>query len=185
MATVRISPLSDNSIEISGSTQEINNAISAPGIIPTGAIFYFSNNTIPLGYLKANGAAVSRGAYSALFSAIGTLYGSGDGATTFNLPDLRGDAARCWDDSRGVDSGRAIGTFQDQSWKTWWVTERGAGWNTGYTHTLGQVPQSAVNAYYGNQFTGQWSNPSGAQQYRYGTEQTFGRNRALLACIKY
>ena len=185
MANLRIGAFSDNHIDVSGTTQEIINATGAPGVIPTGAVFYFCNNNIPRGYLKANGAAVSRTTYSDLFTAIGTVYGAGDGSNTFNLPDLRGDASRCWDDARGVDSGRAIGSFQNQSWKTWWITERGFGWNGGYTHTYGQLPANAVNAYVGNQFTGKWENPSGAQQYRYGTEQTFGRNRALLACIKY
>ena len=179
-----MSVLQVGSISIDGTTGVISGAIRAEGIIPVGAIVYFANSSAPTGYLKANGAALNRTTYSALFAAIGTYYGSGS-STSFNIPDLRGEFIRGWDDSRGVDSGRAIGTFQDQSWKTWWVTERGFGWNTGYTHTLGQVPQSAQNGYYGNQFTGEWNNPSGAQQYRYGTEQTFGRNRALLACIKY
>jgi microcystin-dependent protein len=45
--------------------------------------------TSPSGWLLANGNAVSRTTYSALFTAIGTTYGTGDGSTTFNLPDLR------------------------------------------------------------------------------------------------
>jgi microcystin-dependent protein len=46
--------------------------------------------TAPSGWLLANGDAISRTTYSSLFSAIGTTYGTGDGSTTFNLPDLRG-----------------------------------------------------------------------------------------------
>ena len=55
-----------------------------------GKIEYIPFSIVPSGYLKANGAAVSRTAYSNLFAAIGTTYGVGNGSTTFNLPDLRG-----------------------------------------------------------------------------------------------
>lgn len=80
---------------------------------PTGAVYLMATSTVPAGYLKCNGAAVSRTAYRTLFGLIGTSYGAGDGSTTFNLPDLRGEFVRGWDDGRGVDAGRAIGSFQD------------------------------------------------------------------------
>lgn len=54
--------------------------------VPTGTILPFAGGTIPSGFLACNGAAVSRTTYAALFSAIGTTYGSGNGSTTFNLP---------------------------------------------------------------------------------------------------
>nr|WP_308085167.1 phage tail protein [Neisseria polysaccharea] len=82
------------------------------GMIPSGAVMYFAGQTAPTGWLKANGAAVSRTNYAALFAAIGTTYGTGDGRTTFNLPDLRGEFVRGWDDGRGIDSGRALGSAQ-------------------------------------------------------------------------
>lgn len=50
--------------------------------------------------------------YASLYSAIGTVYGAGDGATTFNIPDFRGYFPRGWDHSRGIDSGRAFGSAQ-------------------------------------------------------------------------
>jgi microcystin-dependent protein len=68
--------------------------------------------TPPANYLKCNGALVSRTTYAALFTAIGTLYGAGDGSTTFALPDLRAEFVRGWDDGRGIDTSRAIGTAQ-------------------------------------------------------------------------
>ena len=59
--------------------------------VPSGAISMFAAiTTPPSGWLFCDGAAVSRTTYSALFSAISTTYGSGDGSTTFNVPDLRG-----------------------------------------------------------------------------------------------
>jgi microcystin-dependent protein len=69
-------------------------------------------NTPPTGWLKANGATVSRTTYAQLFSVLGTLYGSGDGSTTFTLPDFRGEFLRAFDDSRGVDASRAFGSAQ-------------------------------------------------------------------------
>lgn len=57
---------------------------------PTGTISMFAGSTAPTGYLLCQGQAVSRTTYSALFAVIGTTYGSGDGSTTFNLPNLQG-----------------------------------------------------------------------------------------------
>lgn len=81
-------------------------------IVGVGAIAFFAKNTAPTGWLKANGAAVSRTTYAALFAAIGTTFGAGDGSTTFNLPDLRGEFLRGWDDGRGVDPGRTFASAQ-------------------------------------------------------------------------
>ena len=58
------------------------------------------------------GSAVSRTQYPALFAAIGTTFGVGDGRTTFNLPDLRGEFVRGWDGGRNIDPGRAFGSAQ-------------------------------------------------------------------------
>lgn len=82
------------------------------GMVPSGTVLYFAGQTAPAGWLKANGAAVSRTAYAALFAAIGTTYGLGDGRSTFNLPDLRGEFIRGWDDGRGVDTPRPMGSAQ-------------------------------------------------------------------------
>ena len=56
--------------------------------IPVGMVGFFAMSTPPPGYLKADGAAVGRETYPDLFAAIGTVFGKGDGETTFNLPDL-------------------------------------------------------------------------------------------------
>ncbi len=57
---------------------------------PAGTILGFAGSIAPGGYLLADGSAISRTTYAALFAVIGTTYGIGDGSTTFNLPDLRG-----------------------------------------------------------------------------------------------
>lgn len=65
----------------------------AQGVAPTGSIVLFAVNIPPTGWLNCDGSAVSRTTYSALFAVLGITYGTGDGSTTFNLPDLRGRTA--------------------------------------------------------------------------------------------
>ncbi|WP_244986260.1 tail fiber protein [Chromobacterium violaceum] len=79
----------------------------------TGQVAFFAMTTPPDGWLPANGAAVSRSTFASLFAAIGTTYGTGDGTTTFNLPDLRGEFVRGWD--ANVDQGRIFGSKQKGS----------------------------------------------------------------------
>lgn len=59
-------------------------------INPAGTVIQYAGTTAPAGFLACDGTAVSRTTYATLFSAIGTTYGTGNGSTTFNLPDLRG-----------------------------------------------------------------------------------------------
>lgn len=69
--------------------QDIQGAVSGD-TLPVGAIMPFGSDTIPDNWLLCNGQAVSRTTYQELFNTIGITYGSGDGFTTFNLPDLQG-----------------------------------------------------------------------------------------------
>lgn len=64
--------------------------VSNGDTLPIGSIIPYGSSTAPSNWLKCDGRAVSRTTYSELFSVIGTLYGSGDGSTTFNLPNLKG-----------------------------------------------------------------------------------------------
>lgn len=80
--------------------------------VPVGSVTMHAANVAPAGWLECSGAAVSRTTYAGLFAAIGTVFGVGDGTTTFNLPDLRGEFVRGWDNSRGVDPARAFGSAQ-------------------------------------------------------------------------
>lgn len=67
---------------------KIENELSL--ISPTGEIRMFAGSTAPTGFLICDGSEVSRTTYSDLFDVIGTTYGTGDGSTTFNLPNLKG-----------------------------------------------------------------------------------------------
>lgn len=68
----------------------INLNLILNSIVPEGTIWEYAGDTAPQGFLFCRGQTVSRTQYKALFDVIGTTYGSGDGSTTFNLPDLRG-----------------------------------------------------------------------------------------------
>lgn len=61
-----------------------------PPAVPPGTIIHYAGRTVPSGWLICNGANVSRTDYAALFAAIGTIYGTGDGVTTFGLPNMGG-----------------------------------------------------------------------------------------------
>jgi microcystin-dependent protein len=64
--------------------------ISTNATAPIGSVQMFAGSTAPSGWFMADGTAVSRTTYASLFAVIGTSYGTGDGSTTFNLPDFQG-----------------------------------------------------------------------------------------------
>lgn len=159
--------------------------LGSPLGVPAGAIGHFAMASAPPGWLKANGAALSRTTYAALFSAIGTTYGTGDGSTTFNLPDLRGEFLRVWDDGRGVDTGRSIGSSQAAQFAA-------------HNHETGQ-PDTGGGSYFGTRApTNATSTPINRDSLvgglvnsntyitsTAGGTETRPRNIALLACIKF
>lgn len=111
----------DSGLTYNPSTNVLSATVTSD-INEVGKVVAFAKSSAPSGFLKCNGAAVSRTTYAALYAAIGTTFGSGDGSTTFNVPDLRGEFVRGWDDARGIDSGRTFGSWQD-------------GQNVSHTHT--------------------------------------------------
>lgn len=238
----------------------LNPALGLAPAVPVGTIIHVAQNTPPAGYLKANGAAVSRSAYPALFAALVTSagftpqtftvnianpavftktahgftggerlmlsttgalptgltattavylvevidansfyliqwgnrvvtsgtqsgthsylqswFGLGDGATTFNLPDLRGEFMRGWDDGRGLDAGRSLGTMQN-------ATEIAV-----YDNANGIVPLTdvrnadGVNSYLTNSSV----NISAATGKNFEFRKVRPHNFTLLVCIKY
>lgn len=142
-----------------------------------GFVKYWGTDTVPTGYLECNGAAVSRTTYATLFSKIGTTFGAGNGTTTFNLPDIRGEFIRGWDNSRGVDSGRAFGSAQVATKHRW---------------ALGNTPGGILviaASDYDSQITESYApqNPSTtlAASTSWQSFTARPRNVALMPCIKY
>ena len=137
--------------------------------VPLGTVLAFATKTASSGWLECNGSAVSRTTYAALFAIIGTTYGAGDGITTFNIPDLRGEFIRGWDNGRGVDknidyTARTFGGFQQSTFL-----------------------RTAMLDYLGSDISGDWTSAIGLP-YAYGdteTTQVAGSTFAANAGVKY
>lgn len=139
------------------------------GSSPPGTVSYYAAAaTPPSGWLFADGAAVSRAAYAALFSTISTVFGVGDGLTTFNLPDLRGYFIRGTGTNVDGTASAAFGTKQADALKS-------------HTHTVpiaateGSGGMSMVNS------VGMDTTASGAT----GGAETRPKNIALQTIIKF
>jgi microcystin-dependent protein len=140
--------------------------------LPAGAVMSFAMNSAPAGWLAANGSNVNRTTYAALFAAIGTTYGAGDGSTTFALPDLRGYFVR----GSGTNSdGTASGTFGAKQ-----ADELRA-----HTHTHNLGTQTGTQS--GGSFSSQAYTNTGvaASTSSTGGTETRPANIALLYCIKF
>lgn len=124
-------------------------AAVADALLPSGSILSYSSVTPPSGYLYCNGQAVSRTTYAALFAITSTAYGSGDGSTTFNVPDLRGQFLRGVDDGAGRDPDTLARTAMN------------SGGNTG--DAVGSIQASGVESHFHlmfkNSFPSGGSNP--------------------------
>ena len=99
-------PTADRTITFPNSSGTVALTSDVSASLPSGTVVPFAGTSAPTGYLLAQGQAVSRSTYSDLFSAIGTTYGSGDGSSTFNLPDLRGRVVAGKDDMGGSSANR-------------------------------------------------------------------------------
>ena len=178
---------------LSSSGRSINKSIQQDEVV--GEVAYFARTTPPSGWLKANGAAVSRTTYAALFAAIGTTFGAGDGRTTFNLPDLRGEFIRGLDDGRNIDRGRRLGTAQGDAIRNITGKLDGSAMGSGNQVLEGKmIASGAIGTTYQQR---QWSGDQGgwgeqsvsfdfdASRVVPTASENRPRNVALLACIKY
>lgn len=166
-------------------------ASAAALFVPPGAVLPFAMAVTPSGWLAANGAAVSRTTYAALFAAIGTLYGVGDGNTTFNLPDLRGYFVRGSGTNSDGTASAGFGTRQADDFKS-------------HTHGISQTAHAhSYSDSYTNQDPGggggSGSSADGAGDRQRATDgananitinaaggtETRPKNIALLYCIKF
>ena len=190
-STVPDQPVSDKSNKIAN-TRFVHNAIGV------GSIVLFPLNKPGERTLPLFGQAVSRTTYSDLFAYLGVAFGSGDGISTFNLPDYRGMFPRFWDNGSGIDPDREIGTVQNQSIQQHNhylpVTTTGTGvqtWALNTDEEAGVWERSIV----GRNITGQESsttypNPLYVDGLAGGSIGTYGAetrpvNISLLPCIRY
>lgn len=172
---------------------EIDSFIAAT-IIPSGAVIDFAMNSAPSGYLVCNGSAVSRSAFPVLFSRIGTLYGSGDGSTTFNLPNFQGVFRRGHNPTNGGDdAGRIFGSKQKGTLSVYDPTSTGGigigspvGTSNDPTNFLNDVGVDVVSSSSYNVSSAivptATNNPLGATGYVFGANRPV--NISVLTCIK-
>jgi phage-related tail fiber protein len=179
----------DGSLSVDG-TLNVTGNITGDGTVPPGTLIFHCGNTAPAGFLKANGATISRSTYADLFAALGTTFGAGNGSTTFNLPDLRGEFPRGWDDGRGVDSGRTFGGTQGDAIRNLTGQFALRGTNGGFD-SFGSTGQSILGGGQSSTFPSAFGS-SGSQSVILNASnqvptanENRPRNIALLACIKY
>ncbi len=163
--------------------------------VPPGQVGHFYRASAPAGWLEANGSNVSRTTYAALWSAMGSP-NTGDGSTTFTLPDLRGTFLRALDSGRGVDTGRTLGSTQSGAVQN---HVHGGTTNTDGAHSHlipGSYRTLAGGTFFGgtggNMGGGTATATDGAHSHAFttgnptsgGAAETRPINVAMLACIK-
>jgi microcystin-dependent protein len=143
---------------------------------PAGIVMPFAGTTAPQGYLLCDGSAVSRDTYSALFAAIGTVYGAGDGVSTFNLPDLSGRVVL------GVSQSHALGSTGGEATHTLTEQELPAHSHVVPAHThaddITATMPSLSHTITQPVFKYVRSNSSGTSYYRYGSAVNNGGGNA-------
>lgn len=151
-----------------------------------GAVMYFARTAPPAGWLKANGATVSRALYPELFAAIGTVFGAGDGATTFGLPDLRGEFLRGLDEARGVDPDRVLGSSQASAAPNITGQVRGSVEEAGSSAAgaFDLLKTNTTGASTGGQSWGFTFDASRSSPVYQDVAEVRPRSVAMLACIK-
>ena len=117
-------------------------------ITPIGTVSAFAGASAPDKYLMCDGSTISRTTYSDLYAVLGDVYGNGDGSTTFEIPDLRGEFLRGLDGGRGVDASRTLGSSQDDTTRrprNTSLTTNTAGDHTHVREAFASVGQGGTN----------------------------------------
>tara|TARA_R110000822_G_scaffold15369_15_gene53015 strand:+ start:460 stop:1773 length:1314 start_codon:yes stop_codon:yes gene_type:complete len=155
-----------------GSTTAVDKSIRDK-VLPVGTIIEWGLSIPPSGFLELNGTAISRTTYADLFAVVGTTWGVGNGSTTFNIRDDRGEFKRGWDHSRGVDSGRGLNTYQSDELES-------------HTHT---TPLKRSNGEIdGSNYAGAFTDSDSrgvATSNATGGSETRPRNVSTMYCVKY
>ncbi|BAQ79129.1 phage tail-collar fiber domain-containing protein [Pseudomonas sp. St29] len=168
---------------------EIESIVAQSSSLPVGSMVAFPRASVPPGFLEIDGSVQSVAAYPDLAAYLGTTFNKGDeGAGNFRLPESRGEFLRGWDHGRGVDAGRALGSYQFDALQniqaSWGDMPRGVGGTS--VNATGAVVGTTISS---NSGADGGSLPYGAFSFdasrvaRTSTE-TRPRNLAVMWCIK-
>ncbi|MGE8187936.1 phage tail protein [Pseudomonas sp. NPDC086278] len=165
---------------------QIESMIAQASALPVGTMVAFPVNKLPPGFLEIDGSVKSIAAYPDLATFLGTAFNMGDeGAGNFRLPESRAEFLRGWDHGRGVDAGRAIGSYQADDYKS----HRHSRLNVDATGVLYTVASGITG---GGNTGGFYAAPGVLQDTGYaglntgasGGTETRGRNLAVMWCVK-
>lgn len=139
-------------------------------------------DSVPTGYLECDGSAVSRTTYATLYTALGDAAGEGDGSTTFNIPDLRGQFIRGWDHGAGLDPDAATRTALATGGNTGDnVLSEEADQNKSHTHTIPFENNCTLDGTSKDAVSGGETINSGSS----GGDEARPTNVNVIFCIKY
>jgi len=145
-----------------GLINSLQTAINNIQTVPTGSVFFVAMTSPPTGYIVCDGSSYSADTYPGLYSAIGHTFGGA--GRTFNVPDLRGEFIRGWDNGRGIDLGRVFGSLQNDAMQ-------------GHVHG----PGSSISSFWGDYVSGTaQGRPTGSggsyEEHKTGSPITDGTN---------
>ncbi|WP_236418988.1 phage tail protein [Pseudomonas syringae] len=177
---------------------QITAMIAQASALPVGSMIGFPVNKVAPGFLVLDGSVKSVSAYPDLATFLGGAFNKGDeGAGNFRLPDSRGEFLRGWDNGRGVDAGRAIGSYQLDTFQGhdrnsgWWTADNGSSQRpqrapgTPAEPPNGRVVENSANNYtprYEQRVTGYLDD--GVNGTPRVSSETRSRNLAVMYCIK-
>lgn len=153
---------------------EVDSIVAQSSALPVGAVLPFTKAAVPPGFLELDGSVQSSAAYPDLAAYLGTTFNQGnEPAGYFRLPDSRGEFLRGWDHGRGVDAGRALGSWQADDLKA-------------HKHALFMSNDSGTAANSPPKAGDDNISPQGGQTLTEstGATETRPRNIAVMWCIK-
>ncbi|WP_454863730.1 phage tail protein [Pseudomonas hormoni] len=153
---------------------EIESMIAQASALPVGTMVGFPVNKVPPGFLEIDGSVQSIATYPDLATFLGTAFNQGnEGAGNFRLPESRGEFLRGWDHGRGIDAGRAVGSYQLDMLKS-------------HTHEYSPMRGSGVVNSVSSKISAQSdaNADNGATTGATGGAETRPRNLAVMWCIK-
>ncbi|UVK80699.1 phage tail protein [Pseudomonas sichuanensis] len=155
---------------------EVQALLKTASALPVGTMLPFPKGAVPAGFLEVDGSVQSAAVYPDLAAYLGSTFNTGgEGAGFFRLPDSRGEFLRGWDHGRGVDAGRAIGSWQNEAYGR--HNHAAPGWGNSSTDATGGT--YFVTADSGGAPTGDITTMRES-----GGPETRPRNLAVMWCFK-